>query len=790
MPWLYGETAEAVTHQYVDMRYRLLPLFYSLANENYETGLPLLRRLDILYPQYSEADANDQYLLGDTVLVAPLAESYALSKDTYFTSNGKQGLYGEYFSNPNLSGTPVFTQYDTAIDFDWGNNGSPAGISSNDNFSIRWTGEIHVGSDDLILRFYSDDGVRVWIDDTLVVNGWSVYDQFLTTDPLAAGSTHTIKIEYFEGGSYAHIYMSLLTNAGVTRDVFLPDGEWMDVWTGETFVGPATIQVTHRLETSPIFVRMGTVLALADNMKNTDEKDWSHLTLDVYPSISNDSSFTLYEDDRETVAYKDGKYRKTEITMTGEGKTVTVKVPAAAGSFTGNHAFTDRSWTVRIHGRSDWGELTAATLNGKAVTFTKIPKDAAGNPFAIIGACRDNDIYEFKFDSKVTEEYVIVLTFASTVEDGKNEDYDDTAASFTSEVTKLNKSTASFSLTEHGNKDWALFGAVDTATVFRKNVSEHLIGTLGGIGGTYSFTDNYRITWQDGDLRASGTSTNGPVSNHTFEVTLKVTTEKTHYQIYLGGYQSVAKITIRDRAGNVKTYTFGDLNTNFYRMITIDCQAEADTELYITYSMLCGNNITFSAVTASDGTLAEPDPDDTPTPEPQGNLVTYQDNYTTTFNLTENGTKDWEYYGQLDGYDGQEQRKANSTDIINTVFNHSQTHWDNDAMVTWSDGAVAKTVTTPHGINTPNDVTVTVQTAGCTQIKLLVGAWKSKNVMTVYDANNIPLESHTLLSAGDDAYMALVTIDLTKYEGETITIKFVAPDANGGNVSLTAVTVK
>jgi hypothetical protein len=38
--------------------------------------------------------------------------------------------------------------------------------------------------------------------------------------------------------------------------------------------------------------------------------------------------------------------------------------------------------------------------------------------------------------------------------------------------------------------------------------------------------------------------------------------------------------------------------------------------------------------------------------------------------------------------------------------------------------------------------------------------------------------------------MALVSLDLTKYEGDTITVTFSPMDSNGGNVSLTAVTVK
>ena len=224
-------------------------------------------------------------------------------------------------------------------------------------------------------------------------------------------------------------------------------------------------------------------------------------------------------------------------------------------------------------------------------------------------------------------------------------------------------------------------------------------------------------------------------------------------------------------------------------MVEIDCSAEKDTEIYVTYSLLCGDNVTFSAVTASDGNTTDIDPD-APEPEPQKDVITFVDNYTEKFDLTANGTKDWEYYGALDGQTAQEQRKAGSTDIITTVFNTSGTHWDNDAEVTWSDGKDVQSMTTRHGINTSKGVSVTVKTAGCTEIKVLVGAWKAKNVVSVYDAQNLPMESHTLVSAGDDAYMTLVTVDLSDYKGDTITLNFEASESSGGNISLTAVTVK
>ena len=58
MPWAFGDDAEKIVRDYVQMRYRLLPLLYASAHENYETGEPILRRLDLDYPDQKDAIAR------------------------------------------------------------------------------------------------------------------------------------------------------------------------------------------------------------------------------------------------------------------------------------------------------------------------------------------------------------------------------------------------------------------------------------------------------------------------------------------------------------------------------------------------------------------------------------------------------------------------------------------------------------------------------------------------------------------------------------------------------------
>ena len=74
-PWAYAAPAEDVVRKFVQMRMRLLPVLYTAARMNYDNGEPILRRCDLEYPDYSDAARNDQYLLGNGILVAPIIRS-------------------------------------------------------------------------------------------------------------------------------------------------------------------------------------------------------------------------------------------------------------------------------------------------------------------------------------------------------------------------------------------------------------------------------------------------------------------------------------------------------------------------------------------------------------------------------------------------------------------------------------------------------------------------------------------------------------------------------------------
>ncbi|HEY5756410.1 MAG TPA: glycoside hydrolase family 3 C-terminal domain-containing protein, partial [Steroidobacter sp.] len=140
----------------------------------------------------------------------PLIEANFLRPDT---NSKEQGLKGEYFRGRDFAGAPVMTRVDSRIAFRW-DRGAPTddlaarGELSNaqslagDDFSVRWTGQLlppTSGKYELVVG--ANDGVRLYIDDRLVVDDWDLNERVKSHSAsvdLKAGQAYRIKLEYFE----------------------------------------------------------------------------------------------------------------------------------------------------------------------------------------------------------------------------------------------------------------------------------------------------------------------------------------------------------------------------------------------------------------------------------------------------------------------------------------------------------------------------------------------------------------------------------------------------------------
>lgn len=124
-PWAYGEEVEEVSRNYINLRYKLLPYFYSLFYEAHKTGLPINRTLAIDYTNDLEVysgNAQNAFTLGQWLLVCPTQSTQDYAKIylpegqwyNFFTDEkheGKQHLVVE----TEMEDLPVFAKEGSII---------------------------------------------------------------------------------------------------------------------------------------------------------------------------------------------------------------------------------------------------------------------------------------------------------------------------------------------------------------------------------------------------------------------------------------------------------------------------------------------------------------------------------------------------------------------------------------------------------------------------------------------------------------------------------------------------
>jgi alpha-glucosidase (family GH31 glycosyl hydrolase) len=108
----------------------------------------------------------------------------------------------------------------------------------------------------------------------------------------------------------------------LSRNVYLPPGEWYDWWTNEKQIGGRNIAREVDLSIMPIYVRAGTILPLDPVRQYTGEKKDEPLVIRIYPGEN--AGYTLYEDDGSSLKYQSGDYKVTRFSWDDQTKTLTI----------------------------------------------------------------------------------------------------------------------------------------------------------------------------------------------------------------------------------------------------------------------------------------------------------------------------------------------------------------------------------------------------------------------------------------------------------------------------------
>ncbi len=792
-PWLYGAEAENVVRDYVRMRYRLLPVFYSLSRQNYETGLPITKRLDYNYPGYAQAQDNTQYLLGDGILVAPIweadTETETVPASWLTHDQGAPGLQATFYNNVNLEDPAVLTREDANVNFDWETKSPGTGVSD-DNFSAVWEGKITIGEEDVHLATTVDDGVRLYVDGKKVVDSWQPNNSvtFKTEEIYRAGSTHDIRLEYYEKSGNAVIRLEYVTKDqdDNMRSVFLPDGRWIDVWTGEEFTGPKTINVQHTMHTSPIFVRSGSIVPLVKDAENhIGENDWSKVALDVYPSTRLDGKSELYEDDRTTVSYKEGEYRTTALKTTFDKKTgeTVVNIGAAKGAYEGSDAYDSRDWKVRVHSPKQWGRVESATLDGKDAfgRVQTIAQTGDAKPFAFEGGAADSRIYELSFKKALDQPSEIRIKFASP----RDEDlpgHSDVAVD--AEVSERFVG-GTVNLSKEGKEDWIHLGAEEEASVTKKADGSGAIGDVAINGEPKRYTNApVEFQWEGGtpvestDHMRSGLS----IGEGSFDFDVAVGPEEKQIKVYLSGENASGSLAISDGTGTGAQVVPVSGAGQYAKAVVIRAQAEAETRLRISWVKTGGTGpVSLMAVT-----LADPDLAEDVAVERSASLEPVP----ADVHLSDEKNLDWIHVG-LNSDPAAINRKKDVPQMISppqTTQSCFEVH-DYNTNFSWSDGTPTLIQEKNHNaIATNGSFQISAPSAPeWRELKIYLGCWKGTNTIEISDEAGEEVTSFTC-TAGNPAQIRCLSVKYRSNEDSALYVKWAKTDGTG-NVSFAACTV-
>ncbi len=114
--------------------------------------------------------------------------------------------------------------------------------------------------------------------------------------------------------------------AGV--NVWIPEGRYTDIFTGRIYKGNKFVKMFRDIDYIPVLAKEGAIIPMSANDRTNDCSNPETLELLIYRG---NNTFTLYEDDGDTLSYQNGEYLKTSFTVCESADKVEFSVSKAEG---------------------------------------------------------------------------------------------------------------------------------------------------------------------------------------------------------------------------------------------------------------------------------------------------------------------------------------------------------------------------------------------------------------------------------------------------------------------------
>ena len=143
--------------------------------------------------------------------------------------------------------------------------------------------------------------------------------------------------------------------------VWLPEGRWTDIFNGRVYQGGQTVTMYRDIDSIPVLAPEGAIIPM---YRNADSNDLSLAQpLDIHLWRGN-GSYELYEDDGETMGYKQGKFALTRFDLTEKDGCLRLVITPPEDS----HGLLPREREIFIKFRDIDAEERRVILGDKPVT--------------------------------------------------------------------------------------------------------------------------------------------------------------------------------------------------------------------------------------------------------------------------------------------------------------------------------------------------------------------------------------------------------------------------------------
>lgn len=209
-PWVFGEKYEEIIKNFIKIRYEMVPYNYSMLAKAVDGGLPMVRPLYVMWPKDSETyQADDEYMFGDSLLVAPIYRPNARGRSVYLP----EGKWLDFYSNKvyddgyswieaPIEKMPLFVREnslyvvteakDHLSEGNWETLKIKGFVTDSTEFNLYQDDGVSI---DYKNGLYSKDSIKVWCDDENYYARVSHLEGSLKT-------TQTITFEVFDGEKY------------------------------------------------------------------------------------------------------------------------------------------------------------------------------------------------------------------------------------------------------------------------------------------------------------------------------------------------------------------------------------------------------------------------------------------------------------------------------------------------------------------------------------------------------------------------------------------------------------